>query len=64
MREGLASSAEIAAYLDVKPGTLDAWAYRNEGPPYVKVGRNRRYDWNAVRAWVAQNTVTPGKVAA
>ena len=53
MREPLATSAEVAAYLRVKPATLDDWAYRRTGPRFMKVGGRRRYAWPDVDAWLA-----------
>lgn len=55
--EELATKHQVAAYLKVKPETLDAWASRNQGPPYIKVERSRRYDWADVKAWVKERTV-------
>ena len=49
--EPLATSAEVAAFLNIPVRTLDQWAYRGLGPAYVKIGRHRRYHWRAVRAF-------------
>lgn len=54
----LADSIAIAEFLGVPLRTLDQWAYRRTGPPFVKVGRHRRYRWEAVHAWLDSQTVT------
>lgn len=58
--EELATKEEVAAYLRVKPETLDSWASRKQGPPYVKIERARRYSWDDVRAWVEERKVQHG----
>lgn len=55
--EELATKEEVAAYLRIKPETLDAWASRNQGPPFVKIERARRYVWSDVRDWVEARKV-------
>lgn len=60
MSENLATSAEVAAYLGVTKQTLANWAYQGRGPSFVKVGRNRRYDWNDLRAWIEARKVQHG----
>jgi excisionase family DNA binding protein len=57
MPEPLATKEQVAEYLGVHPGTLDRWVGEKEGPAYVKVGLQRRYDWNDVRAWVESRKV-------
>jgi len=58
--ERLATTREVADYLSVHPKSLDRWASRGEGPPYVIVGTNRRYDMDAVREWTQGQTITAG----
>jgi excisionase family DNA binding protein len=53
----LATKEQVAEYLQVKPGTLDAWAKQGRGPAYFKVEGSRRYDWTDVKAWVAARKV-------
>lgn len=50
--EGLATTAEVAEYLKVRPNTMDHWASQGRGPSYSKIEGSRRYDWTDVRAWV------------
>lgn len=57
--EGLATSKQVAAYLGVHPQSMDRWASRGEGPPFVKLAGIRRYDWADVRAWIESNRINP-----
>jgi DNA-binding transcriptional regulator YiaG len=50
----LLTQAELARYLGVKPGTLSAWRYRQQGPPAVKVGHLIRYRPRDVIAWLEE----------
>lgn len=34
---------EAAAYLDVKPATLEQWRWNGRGPRFCKIGRSCRY---------------------
>jgi predicted DNA-binding transcriptional regulator AlpA len=56
--ENLATKEEVADYLSVQPGTLDAWAKQGKGPAYSKIEGLRRYDWADVRAWVQERKVS------
>lgn len=58
--EGLATTIEVAEYLKVKPGTLDVWAHRGMGPPFIRVESARRYDWQDVRDWLEARKVRHG----
>lgn len=58
--EGLATTAEVAAYLQVKPNTMDHWASEGRGPAYTKIEGGRRYDWADVRNWVESKKVRHG----
>lgn len=53
-RQPLATSAEVAEYLNVPVRTLTQWAHKRTGPKYSKVGRHRRYRWADVEAWLEQ----------
>ncbi len=50
--EQLATTQEVADYLRKPPHTLECWRSRGEGPKYRKVGRDVRYDWADVAAWL------------
>lgn len=39
----LMTTKQAAAYLNVKPGTLEQWRWYGNGPPFVKMGRTVRY---------------------
>jgi hypothetical protein len=51
-RDGLISSEELAAWLDVPVGTLDQWASKGGGPLYHKVGVHHRYHPADVKEWL------------
>lgn len=56
------SPEQIAAFLDVKQGTLAAWRTRKVGPPFHRFGNIVRYNMDEVKAWAAGNkteTVRP-----
>lgn len=55
--QDLATKEEVASYLKVQPKTLDVWASKGVGPPYVKIESARRYDWADVREWVEARKV-------
>jgi hypothetical protein len=50
--EQLATPQEVADYLRKPVKTLAEWRCRGLGPQYRKVGRDVRYDWTDVRAWL------------
>jgi hypothetical protein len=50
----LATPQEVATYLRKPAKTLTEWRYRGVGPAYTRQGRDVRYDWEDVFAWVAQ----------
>ena len=56
--EELATAKEVAAYLKVHPKSVDRWASRGAGPPFIRIEGARRYDWNDVRAWVEARKVS------
>ena len=37
------TTPEAAAYLNVKPATLEQWRWNGRGPSYCKIGRSCRY---------------------
>lgn len=49
----LATPKEVADYLRKPVKTLTEWRYRSIGPAYTRQGRDVRYDWDDVFAWVA-----------
>jgi excisionase family DNA binding protein len=50
----LARPAEVAEYLQKPDRTLEQWRYRGVGPRFIKVGRDVRYRWADVEAWLDQ----------
>jgi hypothetical protein len=49
----LGTPQQVAAYLQKPVKTLAEWRYRGIGPAYTRSGRDVRYDWDDVLAWVA-----------
>jgi DNA-binding transcriptional MerR regulator len=52
----LLDSQHVHEYLGVPVGTLNAWAYRGVGPPFIKVGRHRRYRLKDIENWLDRQT--------
>ena len=53
----LATPQEVADYLRKPVGTLKEWRWRGTGPRYSRQGRDVRYDWEDVYAWVRETSV-------
>lgn len=49
---GWLTRAEVAAEIGVSPTTLQRWANRRHGPPYVRIGRKVLYRAVAVQEWL------------
>lgn len=49
---------EAANHLNVKKSSLEAWAVRGGGPPFVKFGRAVRYRLSDLEAWANSQTRT------
>jgi predicted site-specific integrase-resolvase len=49
----LATEAEVAEWLGVKPKTLADWRRAGSGPPHTFAGRSARYHWPDVQRWAA-----------
>ena len=58
--DALLTDEQLTAMLQLGPGTLAQWRFRQEGPPYTRVGRLIRYRWRDVQVWLSQNQVTAG----
>lgn len=56
---GLATPKEAAAYLRTTPAALAQSRYLGRGPEYTRLGGRVLYSWEALRAYVAANTVRP-----
>ena len=56
----LLTRREAAARLDLQEQTLAAWASRDYGPPFVKLGRAVRYPADELEAWLLTQIVRPG----
>lgn len=51
------TTEEAAAYLRLKPGTLEVWRCRGRGPKYQKIGRRVIYDKIKIDEYIETNTV-------
>lgn len=51
------TTEEAAAYLRLKPGTLEVWRCRGRGPKYQKIGRRVIYDQKFLDEYASANTV-------
>ena len=51
------NTQEAAAYLGVKPCTLELWRCRKKGPRYFKLGSRVMYDLAELDAWFATRGV-------
>ncbi len=56
LSEDLWNSKRTAKFLDVAEATLKDWRYRDEGPDYISVCGQVRYEPAAVRRWLLANT--------
>jgi excisionase family DNA binding protein len=60
-RRPLATTEQVAKYLNISVGALHQLRYLGKAPRAVKVGRQLRWDWRDVDAWFEANASTvPG----
>ena len=52
------NTVEAAAYLGIRPNTLEVWRTKHKGPRYSKIGRRVLYDLEELEAYFAANSVT------
>lgn len=50
----LATEAEVADWLGIKPETLAKWRRAGRAPAHTFPGRAPRYAWTDVHAWAAK----------
>jgi hypothetical protein len=48
----LIDTHEVAERLGIPERTLDQWAYLGKGPPFMKLGKHRRYDPMRLQQWI------------
>lgn len=53
-RDGLITTAELAAFLSLPARTLRQWRYLGVGPKAFRIGRHLRYEPAEVRRWLDQ----------
>ncbi|WP_160664980.1 helix-turn-helix domain-containing protein [Pseudarthrobacter sp. ATCC 49987] len=49
---GMMTTSQVAAYLQVSTSTLKAWRHALEGPRFARVGRTIRYSHLELERWV------------
>jgi predicted DNA-binding transcriptional regulator AlpA len=54
-RDGLITTAELAAFLSLPVRTLRQWRYLDVGPKALRIGRHLRYEPSEVRRWLDQD---------
>jgi predicted DNA-binding transcriptional regulator AlpA len=54
-RNGLITTAELAAFLSLPVRTLRQWRYLGVGPKALRIGRHLRYEPSEVRRWLDQD---------
>jgi transposase-like protein len=52
------STQEAAAYLGVKPNTLEVWRCKHRGPQYAKLGSRIVYDPEELDAFFAARSIS------
>ena len=57
--EELWDDPQLAKELGTSTTTPAAWRTRDQGPPYLKIGRLVRYRPSDVRVWLASRIVRP-----
>ena len=60
----LATPGQVADYLQKPEKTLAEWRSRGIGPRYHNVGRDVRYHWADVDAWLAAQASSPSTAPA
>jgi predicted DNA-binding transcriptional regulator AlpA len=54
-RDGLITTAELAAFLSLPAKTLRDWRYTGVGPRALRIGRHVRYEPSEVRRWLQED---------
>ena len=62
MSANLMTVGEVAEYLNVKPRWV-YYAVSNEQIPFVRLGRNLRFDADDIDLWLAENKSRPAPPA-
>ncbi len=56
-RCALLTRRQAAEFLGLKPQTLEVWAAKRTGPPFVRVGGVVRYRQSDLDEWIESRTV-------
>jgi predicted DNA-binding transcriptional regulator AlpA len=57
--DAILTEVEIADFLKLSTRTLQSWRVKNDGPPFIRVGRAIRYRLRDVVRWIEERTVSP-----
>lgn len=57
-RRPLATAVELCDFLGISINTLYDWRKKGTAPKGAKVGRELRFDWDDVDAWVSERAAT------
>ena len=57
MSNDFLTTADLAEWIKVSPGTLVDWRYKGIGPTYVHVGKAVRYRRAAVEQWITGESI-------
>lgn len=52
VRDSLLTTDQVAEMVGMRPGTIENWRYKVQGPPYVKINRAVRYRASDVQTWL------------
>jgi excisionase family DNA binding protein len=52
--DALWTTEELSKRLSISVGTLKRWRREGTGPPFIRLGRQARYDPATVRAWLRE----------
>ena len=52
MKNEFLNTEELAAFLGIKPQTINIWRMKHKGPSYIKIGRNVRYKRQDIESWI------------
>jgi hypothetical protein len=63
MEDRLLTRREVAEVLGFQTATLARWAWKKEGPPFIKVGKKSvRYRASELREWVLHRAEHRGEI--
>ena len=58
MTQEMLNTKQAAAYLSLKPATLEAWRVRGGGPVFIKLGKACRYRISSLEEFLKSHSHT------